>query len=189
MNEIGERVICWITLVLILSVFERTCRAVNTGSQDSIQAPQEASLICRYFSAPAFQNFTDAAIKVTTVGQEESKHLGHNFVGSEQLLLGLLCDGGIAGNQFRKMSITLYQARREVEKIIGRGSGYIGFEIPFTSASKVDFVRRQRSAEELETKLLVQNISCWHYWRRMIASPLAYYKASMSTELNSAATF
>lgn len=118
-----------------------------------VQASQEAHS-SPDFSAPAFHDFTDHAIRVITVAQEESKRLGHNFVGSEQLLLGLLSDGGIAGNQFRKMSITLNQARREVEKIIGRGSGFMGFEIPFTSRAKSILLDAKEQANDLGNKMV-----------------------------------
>lgn len=36
-----------------------------------------------------FDKFTETAIKVIMLAQEESRGLGHNFIGTEQLLLGL----------------------------------------------------------------------------------------------------
>ena len=44
-----------------------------------------------------FERFTEKAIRVIMLAQEESRRLGHNFVGTEQLLLGLIAEGtGIA---------------------------------------------------------------------------------------------
>lgn len=41
--------------------------------------------------------YTDDAIKAIMLAQEETRRLGHNCVGSEQILLGLLGEGnGIA---------------------------------------------------------------------------------------------
>lgn len=84
-----------------------------------------------------FERFTEKAIKVIMLAQEEARRLGHNFVGTEQILLGLLCEGtGIAARVLKSMSVTLKDARAEVEKIIGRGSGFVAVEIPFTPRAK-----------------------------------------------------
>jgi len=40
-----------------------------------------------------FERFTEKAIKVIMLAQEESSRLGHNFVGTEQILLGLIGEG------------------------------------------------------------------------------------------------
>ena len=37
-----------------------------------------------------FENFTEKAVKVIMLSNEESRRLGHNFVCTEQLLLGLI---------------------------------------------------------------------------------------------------
>ena len=34
-----------------------------------------------------FEKFTEGAIKIIMISQEESRRMGHNFVGTEQLLL------------------------------------------------------------------------------------------------------
>jgi ATP-dependent Clp protease ATP-binding subunit ClpA len=34
--------------------------------------------------------FTEGAIKVIMLSQEEARRMGHNFVGTEQLLLGVI---------------------------------------------------------------------------------------------------
>ena len=84
-----------------------------------------------------FERFTEKAIKVIMLAQEEARRLGHNFVGTEQVLLGLIGEGtGIAAKTLKSMGITLKDARVEVEKIIGRGSGFVAVEIPFTPRAK-----------------------------------------------------
>ena len=35
-----------------------------------------------------FEKFTEKAIKAIMLAQEEGRRLGHNFVGTEQILLG-----------------------------------------------------------------------------------------------------
>lgn len=84
-----------------------------------------------------FERFTEKAIKVIMLAQEEARRLGHNFVGTEQILLGLIGEGtGVAAKTLKGMGITLKDARNEVEKIIGRGSGFVAVEIPFTPRAK-----------------------------------------------------
>jgi len=84
-----------------------------------------------------FERFTEKAIKVIMLAQEEARRLGHNFVGTEQILLGLIGEGtGVAAKTLKSLGITLKDARVEVEKIIGRGSGFVAVEIPFTPRAK-----------------------------------------------------
>ena len=84
-----------------------------------------------------FERFTEKAIKVIMLAQEESRRLGHNFVGTEQILLGLIGEGtGLAFKVLNSMGVTLKDARIEVEKIIGRGTGFVAVEIPFTPRAK-----------------------------------------------------
>ena len=84
-----------------------------------------------------FERFTEKAIKVIMLAQEEARRLGHNFVGTEQILLGLVGEGtGIAAQVLKSMHVNLRDARIEVEKIIGRGSGFVAVEIPFTPRAK-----------------------------------------------------
>jgi ATP-dependent Clp protease ATP-binding subunit ClpC len=84
-----------------------------------------------------FERFTEKAIKVIMLAQEEARRLGHNFVGTEQILLGLIGEGtGIGPKVLKAMGVNLKDARQEVEKIIGRGSGFVAVEIPFTPRAK-----------------------------------------------------
>lgn len=84
-----------------------------------------------------FERFTEKAIKVIMLAQEEARRLGHNFVGTEQVLLGLIGEGtGVAAKTLKSMGVTIKDAREQVEKIIGRGSGFVAVEIPFTPRAK-----------------------------------------------------
>src|SRR4028119_1113136 len=84
-----------------------------------------------------FERFTEKAIKVIRLAQEEARRLGHNFIGTEQILLGLIGEGnGVAAKVLNSLGVSLKEAREEVEKIIGRGSGFAVVEVPFTPRSK-----------------------------------------------------
>jgi ATP-dependent Clp protease ATP-binding subunit ClpC len=91
----------------------------------------------RFVTRAMFERFTEKAIKVVMLAQEEARRLGHNFVGTEQILLGLIGEGtGIAAKVLKSMGVNLKDARVEVEKIIGRGNGFVAVEIPFTPRAK-----------------------------------------------------
>lgn len=93
-----------------------------------------------------FKRFTEKAIKTIMLAQEESRRLGHNFVGTEQILLGLMAEGsGIGGKALQAVGVKLEDARREVENIIGRGNGVESVEIPFTPKAKtvLDYARQE----------------------------------------------
>nr|GME15355.1 ATP-dependent Clp protease ATP-binding subunit ClpA homolog CD4A, chloroplastic [Ipomoea batatas] len=91
----------------------------------------------RFVVKAMFERFTEKAIKVIMLSQEEARRLGHNHVGTEQILLGLIAEGtGIAAKVLKSTGINLKDARIEVEKITGRGSGFVAIEIPFTPRAK-----------------------------------------------------
>jgi ATP-dependent Clp protease ATP-binding subunit ClpC len=84
-----------------------------------------------------FERFDKGAIKTIMLAQEEARRLGHNWVGTEQILLGLIGErSGIAARTLTSMGVNLKDARVEVEKIISRGSGFVAVEIPFTPRGK-----------------------------------------------------
>jgi len=84
-----------------------------------------------------FEKFTEGAIKVIMLSQEEARRMGHNFVGTEQLLLGVIGQKhGIGARAMKKMKVTLRKARKEIQLYIGRGTGFVATEIPFTPRAK-----------------------------------------------------
>ncbi|RHN70409.1 putative UVR domain, chaperonin ClpB, P-loop containing nucleoside triphosphate hydrolase [Medicago truncatula] len=84
-----------------------------------------------------FHHFSEKPVKVIMLAQDEARRLGHNFVGTEQILLGIIREGtGIGAKVLKSMGINLKDSRVEVEKIIGRGSGFVAVEIPFTPRAK-----------------------------------------------------
>jgi ATP-dependent Clp protease ATP-binding subunit ClpC len=97
-----------------------------------------------------FEHFSQEAIKVIMLAQEEARRLGHNLVGSEQVLLGLIGENtSIAAKVLNDLGINIKNARVEVEKIIGRGSRFVGAEIPFTPKMKRVFDKSFEAARQL----------------------------------------
>ncbi|PWT94701.1 MAG: signal peptidase I [Candidatus Melainabacteria bacterium] len=84
-----------------------------------------------------FEVFTETAIKSIMLAQGESRRLGYNYVGSEQMLLGLIAEEtGIAARVLTSSGVTFVETRAEIDKIIGRGNQQVGDEIPFTPRAK-----------------------------------------------------
>jgi ATP-dependent Clp protease ATP-binding subunit ClpC len=84
-----------------------------------------------------FERFTDRARRVVVLAQDEARMLGHNYIGTEHILLGLIHEGdGVAAKALTTMGIGLEATRQQVESIIGRGQGAPKGHIPFTPRAK-----------------------------------------------------
>lgn len=69
-----------------------------------------------------FGRFTERAQKVLALAQEEAVRLGHNNIGTEHILLGLIKEGeGIAAKALIALELSLEQIQQEVENLIGKG--------------------------------------------------------------------
>ena len=69
-----------------------------------------------------FGRFTERAQKVLALAQEEAVRLGHNNIGTEHILLGLIREGeGIAAKALTALGLGLEKIQDEVESLIGRG--------------------------------------------------------------------
>lgn len=66
--------------------------------------------------------FTERAERAITLAQESASQLGHNYVGTEHLLLGLVREGGgIAARVLQSQGVTEEKVLKEIEELIGRG--------------------------------------------------------------------
>jgi ATP-dependent Clp protease ATP-binding subunit ClpA len=84
-----------------------------------------------------FERFTERARQVVVLAQDESRRLGHPFIGTEHLLLGLLREEeGIAASVLDALDVTLDDVRSEVLRIVGRGEQVSTGQIPFTPRGK-----------------------------------------------------
>ncbi len=65
---------------------------------------------------------TPRAKRVIELAIDEARHLGHNYIGTEHLLLGLLREGGgVAADVLDSFGITLEQTRSETLRVLGEG--------------------------------------------------------------------
>ncbi|MFC1988829.1 ATP-dependent Clp protease ATP-binding subunit [Chloroflexota bacterium] len=66
---------------------------------------------------------TPRAKRVIELAIDEARHLGHNYIGTEHLLLGLLHEGeGVAAGVLDSFGINLEQARTETNNVLSQGS-------------------------------------------------------------------
>ncbi|HLN68019.1 MAG TPA: Clp protease N-terminal domain-containing protein, partial [Streptosporangiaceae bacterium] len=84
-----------------------------------------------------FERFTDRARRVMVLAQEEARMLGHNHIGTEHILLGLIREGdGVAARALEAMGISLEAVRQHVGEITGQGQQAPSGHIPFTPRAK-----------------------------------------------------
>ena len=72
----------------------------------------------------AFNNrFTDRASAAIQLAQEAAGRMGHNYVGSEHLLDGLLLEGGgMAAKVLSEAGVTTENIEKQIEKLVGFGA-------------------------------------------------------------------
>mmetsp|Transcript_67007 Transcript_67007/g.216627 ORF Transcript_67007/g.216627 Transcript_67007/m.216627 type:complete len:1093 (-) Transcript_67007:158-3436(-) len=102
-----------------------------------------------------FERFNEKAIKAVMMAQEESRRLGHNYVGTEMLLVGVLAENtGLAARVLRKLGANLKEVKKAVEDLVGRGSGMVAVEIPFTPAAKRCLTESLEEAKKLKSSAI-----------------------------------
>ena len=124
-----------------------------------------SSVFDRIVLPRGFERFTEKAIIAIQLAQGESRRLGHQYIGTEQLLLGLISEGtGIAAQVLTSVGVNLDSTRIEVEKHIGHGKGTPS-DIPFTLKAKQVLElsleqAQQRGDDYIGTEHLLLGILC-----------------------------
>jgi len=86
---------------------------------DKIQGEVE-SLIGRGGEHPSNINYTPRAKKVIELSMDEARKLGHTYVGTEHILLGLIREGeGVAARVLNNLGVSLNKARQQVLQLLG----------------------------------------------------------------------
>jgi len=84
-----------------------------------------------------FGRFTEYARRVIVLAREEARTLGHDFVGTEHILLGLLREGeGIAARVLMSFDITVEQVRADVVRGAGASDDAAAERPQFTAGAK-----------------------------------------------------
>jgi len=72
--------------------------------------------------AMMFERFTEKTIKAVMMAQAESRRLGHDHVGTEMLVIGIVAEGTDIGSRaLAQLGVKLPEARTVLEEIVGLG--------------------------------------------------------------------
>ncbi len=84
-----------------------------------------------------YGRFTEKAEKAISFSQESAMQLGHNYVGTEHLLLGLMREGtGVAARVLQNQGVTEEKVLKEIEELIGKGESEGQQPLGFTPRTK-----------------------------------------------------
>jgi len=84
-----------------------------------------------------YGRFTEKAEKAIAYSQESAMMMGHNYVGTEHLLLGLVKEGsGIAARVLQVQKVTEEKVVKSIEELIGRGEQTGEQPLGFTPRTK-----------------------------------------------------
>jgi ATP-dependent Clp protease ATP-binding subunit ClpC len=134
------------------------CRALESlGISLGAVRSQVEEIIGRGQAVPSGHiPFTPRAKKVLELSLREALQLGHNYIGTEHILLGLVREGeGVAAQVLQKLGADLHRVRSQVMQLLG--SGAESSPGPSEAADPKDQVRnaaeRARRARELADRL------------------------------------
>jgi hypothetical protein len=97
-----------------------------------------------------FTQFTGSARDVAVAAQSEAKALGHDYLGTEHILLALLAvDEGGAATALEALGVELATARATVREFVGEGEGTPPGRLRFTKQSKRTLELALREARRL----------------------------------------
>ncbi|MFH1387447.1 MAG: AAA family ATPase [bacterium] len=82
-----------------------------------------ASLFKRRPTERFYDYFSDSANRVLQLATEEANRLGHDYVRTEHLLLGLIKSEGVASKVLQKLGVDIVNLFSDVESLIGHGEG------------------------------------------------------------------
>ena len=84
-----------------------------------------------------YERFTDRALKIMQLANEEAQRRNHEYVSTEHLLLGLIEEGsGVAAGMLKNMQVDLNNIRLQVEKLILNGPDIVTGTLPQTPRAK-----------------------------------------------------
>ena len=99
--------------------------------------------------------FTNRAEKALEIAQELAVEFGHNYIGTEHLLYGLVKEGtGVASKVLENQDITAEKIAEEIDELIGRGDAVEESEVGFTPRTKRVIENAFREARKLGSEYI-----------------------------------
>lgn len=100
--------------------------------------------------------FTDGVKRVMQLAREESARLGHNYIGTEHLLLGIIKDAkGKAVTVLTNLGLSLETVKQSIEDYVATSGGTMTIgEVPFTPRAKQILEVAASEAKEMKTQFV-----------------------------------
>ena len=97
-----------------------------------------------------YDRFTELAKRVMVAAQDAAISLGHDFIGTEHLLLGLACTAGTASEALRQHGLELGRARDETARVVEAAGNATGGQAAKDALSSlgIDVAEIQRRADD-----------------------------------------
>jgi len=98
-----------------------------------------------------YDRLSEKTKKVITYARQEAQRMGHQYIGTEHLLLGLVREGtGVAATVLQRLGVDPKRVRLEVEKLVKTGDSVIsGGKQPFAASAKKAFEHAVDEAKRL----------------------------------------
>ncbi len=85
-----------------------------------------------------WQFFTERGKKVVQLAHREALRMGHDVIGTEHILLGLLVEGeGVAAQVLNSLGVNFLEVRRQIEELVGKGQPILKpIDLPLSPRAK-----------------------------------------------------
>ena len=125
-----------------------------------------------------FERYTENARDVMSRARQEAQKFGHDHIGTEHILLGLIeVKTGIAAEILKSRAIDLRHAKEQVEKLVKHGSG--GGEIAHGTLSRTEHAQHALNDAVREARALKHK----HIGTEHLLLGLLYEKECIATEV------
>lgn len=95
---------------------------------------------------------------ILRLAKQEARRIGKNIVGSELILLGMLIEGcGVGATVLKELEVTVKDARKEVEKLVGISEEYSEKEFLFSERAKLILEEAWNIAKEQNKTKITSN--------------------------------
>ena len=97
-----------------------------------------------------YDSFTKGAQRVLVIAQEEARRMGHNYVGTEHILLGTVKEESSVSSLLEKLNVTYERVCDEIEELVGMGDFKFSEAFGYTPRTKRVLEMSREEAAKLQ---------------------------------------
>ena len=97
-----------------------------------------------------YDSFTKGAQRVLVIAQEEARRMGHNYVGTEHILLGTVKEESSVSSLLEKLDVTYECVCDEIEELVGMGDFKFSEAFGYTPRTKRVLEMSREEAAKLQ---------------------------------------